>query len=113
MNFFETIRTFLMDESYRKLLGTTMIILAVGTVVFHFLENWSWLDSFYFSIITLTTIGYGDFSPQTEIGKIFTIMYIIVGVGVILNFIQIIHVHYQDNATQRSEKKKRENRLKG
>jgi len=73
----------------------------VGTIVYHNLEGWGWVDSLYFSMITLTTVGYGDFSPQTNGGKIFTIIYIIVGVGIILSFVNTVYNHYD------SERKKR------
>lgn len=43
-------------------------------------------NSLYFSVITLTTIGYGDFSPQTDLGKMFTLVYIVIGVALILGF---------------------------
>lgn len=68
----------------------------IGSVAYHFLEGWTWIDSLYFSVITLTTIGYGDFTPVTDGGKIFTIIYIIVGVGIILNFINTLHHHYSE-----------------
>jgi hypothetical protein len=57
MLFLRTIITFLKDDSYRDLLITSIIILAFGTIVYHFLEGWSWVDCLYSSIITLTTIG--------------------------------------------------------
>lgn len=62
--------------------------------IYHFLEGWSYVDSLYFSVITLTTIGYGDFSPQTDAGKLFTIFYIIIGLGMILSFINTVYEHY-------------------
>jgi len=65
-------------------------ILAIGTVFYHFIENWSWIDSLYFSVITLTTVGFGDFVPTSPLSKIFTIGYIIVGIGIILGFINIV-----------------------
>lgn len=40
------------------------------------------MDSIYFSIVVISTVGFGDFSPGTDAGKIFTIFYIIVGLGV-------------------------------
>ena len=46
------------------------IVIVIGAVLYHFLEGWNWLDSFYFVVITLTTIGYGDFSPTTPITKL-------------------------------------------
>ncbi len=94
MFFFRTIISFLQDDEYRDLLITTIIILTIGTITYHYLEGWSILDSLYFSIVTLTTIGYGDFSPQTDEGKLFTIIYIIIGIGMILSFVNTIQHHY-------------------
>ena len=51
-----------------------------------YLEDWSWFDSLYFSVITLPIINIGDFSPKTNFKKIFTIDYIIVGTSLILSF---------------------------
>lgn len=94
MFFFKTIISFLQDDEYRDLLITTIVILMVGTLTYHYLEGWSVVDSLYFSVVTLTTIGYGDFSPQTDAGKMFTIIYIIAGIGMILSFINTIQHHY-------------------
>lgn len=104
MIFFHTILTFLRDKDYRNLLLTTLLILGIGAVVYHYLEGWNWLDSFYFSVITLTTIGYGDFSPQTDAGKIFTLFYILIGVGIILSFINTIFAHYREVRGNRDKK---------
>lgn len=90
----KTIISFFQDEEYRDLLITTIIILAIGTVVYHYLEGWNYLDSLYFSVVTLTTIGYGDFHPVTDMGKLFTIFYIVVGIGMILGFINTVQHHY-------------------
>lgn len=95
MYLFTIILSFIKNKEYRQLLGITAIILAIGTISYHFIEGWTWIDALYFSIITLTTIGYGDFSPQTTAGKIFTIGYIIVGVGMILGFINAVFHHYK------------------
>jgi dipeptide/tripeptide permease len=106
MIFFRTIKTFLADKEYRDLLLTGAIILIVGTIVYHHLEGWTYLDAFYFSFITLTTIGFGDFAPQTDGGKIFTIIYIVIGVGIILSFINTLYHHYS-KAIKKKRKKKR------
>lgn len=94
MVFVDTILSFLKDDEYRDLLITTVIVILAGSVVYHYLEEWSWIDSIYFSIITLTTVGYGDFSPQTDEGKVFTIFYIVLGIGIILTFINTLYLHY-------------------
>jgi voltage-gated potassium channel Kch len=96
MIFFKTLISFFQDKQYRDLLITTLIILGIGSTAYHYLEDWNWLDSIYFSIITLTTIGYGDFSPQTDGGKLFTIFYILIGIGIILSFINTIYNHYKN-----------------
>lgn len=96
MLFTRTLVSFWNDPEYRDLLVTTSIVLAIGTVMYHYLEGWSWLDSAYFSVITLTTVGYGDFSPQTDGGKAFTILYIVIGVGIILSFVNTVYSHYNE-----------------
>jgi len=106
MIFFKSIFTFLKDEEYRSLLLTSIVVLAVGTVSYHFIEGWTWIDSLYFSVITLTTIGYGDFSPQTDEGKLFTIFYILLGLGMILSFIQTVWSHYDKERKTEKDRKR-------
>jgi voltage-gated potassium channel len=91
-----TILSFLRDKEYRELLFTTLLVLLGGSMTYHYLENWSWVDSIYFSVVTLTTVGFGDFAPKTDGGKIFTIFYIIIGIGIILSFINTLYEHYRD-----------------
>ncbi len=105
MLYFNIVKTFLKDKEYRDLLLTTLVVLFSGTTVYHYLEGWSWIDSLYFSIITLTTIGYGDFSPQSDAGKLFTIFYILIGIGIILTFIDTVYNHYNDLKAQALSKK--------
>lgn len=75
------------DLDYYVLLSFAITVVTVGTVVFHLLEKWSWIDSFYFTIITLATIGYGDLTPTTPVGKLVTVIFVIVGVGIFLGFL--------------------------
>jgi len=60
------------------------LLLLFGTLFFHQYESWSYVDSFYFATMTLTTIGYGDLAPTTDFTKIFTSFYSILGIGVML-----------------------------
>lgn len=50
-------------------------------------EGWNVLDSLYFSVTTLTTVGLGDLTPTNDSSKIFTIIYILVGLGVLVAFV--------------------------
>jgi hypothetical protein len=65
-------------------------VLGLGTFFYSRVEGWRPLDSFYFTITTLTTVGYGDFTPQTDAGKIFTAFYIIVGISLLSGFIVLL-----------------------
>ncbi len=80
----------LKDPRTRPLFVYLVIILMVGAVLYHWLEGWDWVDSFYFVVITLTTIGYGDFSPTTPLTKIITIFYGVNGVIILLMFYDVI-----------------------
>jgi hypothetical protein len=53
------------EFEYYILLSLAITVVILGTVVFHLLEKWSWIDSFYFTVITLATVGYGDLTPTT------------------------------------------------
>jgi voltage-gated potassium channel len=74
-------------HAYRILIGVTVVTLGIGIVVYHFAEHFSWLNAYYFSVVTLATVGYGDFVPHTAFGKIFTTFYIFIGVGILTTFI--------------------------
>jgi voltage-gated potassium channel Kch len=70
-------------REFQLLALLSLTILAFGTIVFHYLEKWSWVDSFYFSAVSLTTVGYGDITPTTDSGKIIAVLYLLTGIGVI------------------------------
>jgi len=74
----------------RVLIGIIVILLLGGTFFFHKIENLSLIDSFYTSTMTLTTVGYGDFVPKTNIGKIFTSFYVLFGVGTLLESLSLL-----------------------
>ena len=52
---------------------------ALGGVAYDELEGWKLMDSTYFLIVTVTTVGYGDICPITDEGKLFTVVYALLG----------------------------------
>ena len=57
------------------------IAIVFGTIGFRLIEGWSLADSFYVTVQTLTTVGYGDLPPRTMAGRGFAIMIMLIGVG--------------------------------
>lgn len=72
----------------RILITLVVTIVAIGTVFFHYIEGWSWVDSYFFSVVTLSTVGYGSLVPATTLGKIGTTAFIFIGLGIFAVAIQ-------------------------
>jgi voltage-gated potassium channel len=86
VRFARAVRRSLKDPEFRSLFALVIALLGAGTLFYWYVEEWSVLDAFYFSAITLTTIGYGDLVPLTAAGKIFTVFYVFAGIGIIVAF---------------------------
>ena len=96
-------------ETRRQLIVTGLIaigILTMGATYFHFEQNLSWVDSFYFCTVTLTTVGYGDITPESNEAKLFIMIYILSGIGVIASFANLI---IKNSALRREYKRARRN----
>jgi voltage-gated potassium channel len=73
--------------NYRRILFALLavtIAIGSGTVGFFLIEGWSILDSLYVAAQTVTTVGYGDLTPATRNGRIFSTIFMLAGVGVVL-----------------------------
>jgi voltage-gated potassium channel len=86
LGFAKGLRQSLGDPEFRAIALMVVVLLAAGTIFYSNVEGWSVLDAMYFSLITLTTVGYGDFAPRTVEGKLFTMVYLVLGIGVIVSF---------------------------
>ena len=80
------------DPGSRPVLIWALVNLLFGTLIYHWLEGWSYLDSLYFCVISLATVGYGDFAPTTQIGRAFTIVYVINGIVMLLALFDRIRI---------------------
>ncbi|ROU03983.1 potassium channel family protein [Histidinibacterium lentulum] len=74
----------------RALLLVLIVILVVAgsTVFFRHVEGWTWLESYFFTVVTLSTVGYGNLIPATALGKIATTVLIFFGIAVVVVAIQ-------------------------
>jgi len=77
----------LRDAELRGLLFFVGILLVVGTVFYMIVEGWDLIEAFYFSVATLTTVGYGDLHPTNDLSRIFTALYVLIGVGFLLTMV--------------------------
>lgn len=79
-----------LDPRTRPIFIYAFVVIGTGAALYHWLEGWSWLDSFYFVVVTLTTIGYGDLSPTTSLTKVITIFYSLNGVILLLVLFDVV-----------------------
>ena len=70
-------------RNFRAVAGVSFITILVGAIFYHAVENLSWINSFYLCVMTLATVGYRDVTPHTNLGKIFTMFYVLLGIGII------------------------------
>ena len=78
------------DSEFRPVLGLVFATVTVGSVFYWRVEQWSLIDAAYFSVVTLATVGFGDLSPQTTLGKLFTMAYILIGAGILGIFVNSV-----------------------
>lgn len=108
-------------KTFRKRIGILILvfilIVILGTFSYHKVEGWRYLDSFYFTFVTVATIGYGDFTPQTDLGKIFTVFFSLTGIIMIFVLISmigdlLIGRHFQRHVETHLKRVSYNNRLK-
>jgi voltage-gated potassium channel len=102
-----------MDRLKRRLfytLSAIVMVLAIGTAGFTVIEHWPPFDSFYMTLTTMTTVGYGEVHPLTNAGRVFNSFLIAIGVAVIFIAIgamtqSIIEMEFGEALSQRRNKR--------
>ena len=84
--------------------------LIVGAIFYPLVEGWTILDSLYFGVTTLTTVGYGDMGPTTNGSKIFTALYVFFGVAIVATLIGLATTFLIEAAALAADLDKKEKR---
>jgi hypothetical protein len=96
------------DAEFRTLGILLAIALLGGTVFYWQLEGWSVLDSLYFCVMTLSTIGFGDLAPTSEVSKAFTILFALLGIGLFASFVaKVVALRFDSHAKRHQHHKHR------
>ncbi len=108
--FLKILATGLKNDGEFRFLFIFIILLLVGSTSFYVkMEGWSVVDALYFSIMTMSTVGYGDVVPTTEVGKLFTMLYAFLAIGTFVSFtvkcVQIMFINRQNKTEKRLQKK--------
>jgi hypothetical protein len=82
----------------------SLLIILVGSLGFYYIENLSPVDSFYFTTVLLTTVGYGDIVPVTNEGKVFATIYVLVAGTILLHNMSLISMIPLELRKRRIEK---------
>lgn len=96
-----------MDNSLFKIriiVSTLIALIAGGTVLFHWLEPFTWIQAFYFTVTTMTTVGYGDLTPSNDVTRLFVSFYILIAVSLYVSLITHFGSHYLEFRQNRSQR---------
>jgi len=80
------------------------MLITIGTLFYNIFEGWRMLDALYFTVMTLTTVGYGDFRPTSDPSKIFTIVYVLGGVYMMIYTLRVFTTHYIEKKSKKVQK---------
>ncbi len=83
------------DPRHQAFALAVVVLLVSGVVFYRLTEGWSLADSLYFTVIALSTIGFGDLAPTTTFSRLFTVLYAIVGVGLIGTLVHLVVTNAQ------------------
>lgn len=85
------------DPEFRAIAFLLASAVVLGSVFFRLVEGWAWIDAAYFSVMALTTVGDATLAPASVIGKIFTMIFSLGGIALMLAFLARL-TSYRDEA---------------
>lgn len=90
VRFFRAFKLGFTDPAFRGLVYLVSVVIGSGTLFYRFVEDWGWVESLYFTVITLTTVGYGDLAPTRTVSRLFTVVMVLLGIGLLVALIERI-----------------------
>jgi voltage-gated potassium channel len=99
------IRFLLFSGALNRLLWAMFLLLisiGTGVLLFYAVENYSLVNAFYMTIITISTIGFGEIEPLSPTGRMLTSVYILINLGIFAYFISIITRYVLEGELQKA-----------
>ena len=92
-----------------KFLAYFTVLISVGTLGFYVIggDEWSLIDSFYMTIFTITTVGFGEIHPLNDLGRLWTSFVIVFGVSGFLYMLSEIGAELVEFRVYKENQKKR------
>ena len=90
------------DPETKALPVVAGVLIVTGTIFYWRFEDWTIIQSLYFCVVTLTTVGFGDLSPTTPGTQLFTIFYILTGLGILVALLASVAEHYVEQKSERT-----------
>ncbi len=72
-----------MSLKIMRIVALLLAVLAIGSIGYHVLLGWGWLDSIYFTVITMTTVGFSEIHELGDAGRVFTIILLFGSIGIV------------------------------
>ena len=97
----------ILSPAVKNLVLSIISLVFVSSVFYRYIEGWSWVDSVYVTILTITTVGHSTLIPTTTIAKIYTAVAAFVGIAMVLTLFGLISAYYVKNRPKEVIIKKR------
>lgn len=98
----DKLKGFLNTNGFKYMLIITTTFIFIGGVAIHYAENMPFSDGLWWAFVTATTVGYGDISPSTTLGRGIAMVLMLIGIGLIGSLTSTITSFFL-NQTSKSE----------
>ncbi|WP_090089915.1 ion transporter [Leuconostoc gasicomitatum] len=97
----KSIKRFFGTNGFIYLVITTVVLIMIGAEVYSVAESVDYMNSLWWAIATMTTVGYGDISPHTEVGRFVAVTLMILGIGLIGSVTSTVTAFFVDEKSDK------------